>query len=213
LNKHIYILSGLGADERAFQKLDFSGHTVTFINWITPLHKETIESYSSRLLSQIETTKPTLVGLSFGGIVAVEIAKQIETENIILIASAKTKNEIPFYFRLAGEINLQKLLPTKFLKRTNWLTNWFFGVSSNDAKELLSKILVDSDPAFMKWAIDTVVGWSNNTKLDNIKHIHGSADRIFPICFVDYNVKINGGGHFMTINKHQELTKLILQDV
>ncbi len=93
MNIEIYIFSGLGADERAFQRLDFSGYSINFIKWVLPNVKDTIESYATRLLEQIKTKKPILIGLSFGGIMAIEIAKQIETEKVILIASAKTKNE------------------------------------------------------------------------------------------------------------------------
>ena len=141
MSNHIYIFSGLGADERVFQKLDFTGLTITFIYWEMPKEKETIEDYATRLLSQIKTTKPTLIGLSFGGIMAVEVAKQIETEKVILIASVKTKTEIPFYYRLAGQIKIHRLLPTRLLKKSNFITNWFFGVSSTFDKQLLKTIL------------------------------------------------------------------------
>ena len=35
--KTVYILSGQGADERVFQKLDLSGYAVTYLKWIDPL--------------------------------------------------------------------------------------------------------------------------------------------------------------------------------
>ena len=130
MTKQLYIFSGLGADERVFQRLDFSDFKTTYIKWIAPYDKETIEHYTTRLLDQITTTNPTLIGLSFGGLIAVEVAKQIDTEKVILIASAKTKNEIPFYYRFAGQLGLHKLLPTRLLKSSNFVTNWFFGTSS-----------------------------------------------------------------------------------
>ena len=92
----LYILSGLGADEKVFQRLDFSGVSVTFIKWLPSQAEESIGDYASRLLPQITTPHPILLGLSFGGMVAIEIAKQIDTEKVILISSAKTKNEITF---------------------------------------------------------------------------------------------------------------------
>src|SRR5690606_39042337 len=113
-----------------FQGLDFSDYSTTYIKWIVPQDKETIEQYATRLLDQITTTKPTLIGLSFGGMIAVEVAKQIETEKVILVSSAKTKNEIPFYYRLAGKLRLHKLLPMGLLKSSNFISNWFFGTSS-----------------------------------------------------------------------------------
>ena len=207
--KEIYIFSGLGADERVFQRLNFFDFSTTFIKWTVPKNNETIEHYATRILDQITTKKPTLIGLSFGGLIAVEVAKQIDTEKVVLIASAKTKKEIPFYYRFAGQIGLHKILPTRLLKSSNFITNWFFGTSSTFDKQLLKQILIDTDSTFLKWAIDKVVRWKNQTQLNNIFHIHGSSDKILPLSFVKCNVTIKGGGHLLTLNKSDELNKLL----
>jgi pimeloyl-ACP methyl ester carboxylesterase len=211
LTKELYIFSGLGADERVFQRLDFSGFSTTFIKLIVPMNNETIENYATRLLDQITTTKPTLIGLSFGGLIAVEIAKHIDTEKVILIASAKTNKEIPFYYRFAGQLGLHKLFPSGLLKSSNFITNWFFGTSSTFDKQLLKQILIDTDPTFLKWAIDKVACWTNQTYAKNIFHIHGTSDRILPLTFVKCNSTIKNGGHLMTLNKSEELNKIIRQ--
>ena len=209
LTKELYIFSGLGADERVFQRLDFSAFTTTFIKWIIPHNNEPIENYANRILDQITTAKPTLIGLSFGGIIAVEVAKQIETEKVILIASAKTKKEIPFYYRLAGQIRIHKLLPTKILKSSNFMTNWFFGATSKFDKQLLKQILIDTNPIFLKWAIEQIVLWKNRVQLNNIFHIHGTNDKILPLAFVNCNQEIKNGRHLMTLNKSDELNEII----
>lgn len=206
---NLYLLSGLGADQRVFQKLDFSGYSVHFIQWIPPLENETIEHYASRLLDQIPTPKPILIGLSFGGMMAVEIAKQIENEKVILIASAKTKNEIPFYFRWAGTLRLHKILPTRLLKHSNFISNWFFGASETADKELLKAILHDTDAIFLKWAIDKVARWRNTIIPKNIVHLHGTNDKILPYRFVECDLTVKDGGHFMTLNKADELTSIL----
>ncbi len=209
MKKEIYIFSGLGADERVFQRLDFSDFSTTFVKWIDPQDKETIEDYATRLLYQITTKKPTLIGLSFGGLMAIEVAKQIETEKVILIASAKTKKEIPFYYRLAGQIGIHKLVPIRLLKNSNFFTNWFFGATTTFDKQLLKQILSDTDSVFLKWAIDKVARWANQTHTKNILHIHGTGDRILPIKFVDSNIAIKNGGHFMPLNKADELNEIL----
>lgn len=209
MTKKLYIFSGLGADERVFQRLDFSGFSTTFIRWIIPQDKETIEDYATRLLDQIKTTKPILIGLSFGGLMAVEIARQIDTEKVILIASAKTKKEIQFYYRFTGKLGLHNLLPTNLLKNSNLITNWFFGASSTFDKQLLKQILIDTDPIFLKWAIDKVARWTNQTQLPNLFHIHGTSDRILPFRFVKCNSTIRNGGHLMTLNKADELNNIL----
>jgi pimeloyl-ACP methyl ester carboxylesterase len=209
LTKPIYILSGLGADERVFQKLDFSNYSPVFIKWIAPNFNESIENYATRLLEQMPTYKPILIGLSFGGIIATEIAKQIETEQVILIASAKTKNEIPFYYRFAGFIKLHKLIPATILKQSNFIANWLFGAKTLNEKLLLKSILKDTDSHFLKWAIEKIVTWKNITRLNNLTHIHGLNDHIIPHIFLKCDIRIEGGGHFMTMNKDIVLSEII----
>ncbi len=211
--KNVYIFSGLGADKRVFQKMDFSEYNATFVEWILPNKTENIESYAKKLTEQIKHEKPILVGLSFGGIIATEIAKIIETEKVILIASAKTKYEIPKYFRIAGKLKLHKLLPTKLMKMPNIFSFWFFGTENGNDKKILSEILKETDENFLKWAIDKIVNKKNETENKNIIHIHGIADRILPIKFVNCQIKVKNGGHFMTLNKAKELNEIVKREI
>ena len=207
--KNIYVFSGLGTDERVFKNIDLSEYPTTFIRWIDPNQRESIECYAKRLTDQINNDRPILVGLSFGGIMATEVANIIETDKIIIIASAKTKKEIPFYFRLAGQLKLHKILPARLLVSPGFFNNWLFGTQSAQDKELLAEILRDTDPNFAKWAIDKIVTWKNQTQHVNLKHIHGTADRILPFRFVTCDIVVKNGGHFMTVNKAVELTEKI----
>jgi pimeloyl-ACP methyl ester carboxylesterase len=204
--KEIFLFSGLGADERAFGKLDFSGYKIAFIQWINPDKGESIENYAKRLSSQVTSENPILIGLSFGGIMAAEVAKYTGAEKIILIASAKTKKEIPFYYKFAGYLYLHKIIPAKLLKGANFMSYWFFGTESKSDKELLKSILSDTDSKFLKWALDKIINWQNSVKNDRTIHIHGSADRILPIRYMKTDVVVKKGGHFMTINKHKQLS-------
>lgn len=211
--KNVYIFSGLGADKRVFQKMDFSEYNATFVKWISPNKTENIENYVKKLTEQIKHEKPILIRLSFGGIIATEIAKIIETEKIILIASAKNKTEIPNYFRIAGKLNLHKLLPAKLMKMPNFFSFWFFGTENRNEKKILTEILKDTDEKFLKWAIDKIVTWKNEIEHKNIIHIHGTADRILPINFVNCQIKIENGGHFMTLNKAKELDEIVKREI
>ena len=211
MSKNIYIFSGLGADERAFQRLVFPGFTPHFIKWEKPGKEESLEQYSGRLTKQITCKNPVLIGLSFGGIVAAEVARQIKTEHLILIATAKTKKEIPFYYRWPGTLGLHKLLPAKLLMQPGFLTNWLFSISSAADKKILKDILEDTDSDFFSWAIDTITTWSNITFPHKYTHIHGTADRIFPVAFVSCDIRVDNGGHFMTIDKSDELNKILKQ--
>lgn len=209
MKKNIYVLSGLGADERVFQKLDLSAYEVHFVKWIKPEENESIEAYAKRLSAQITTPEPILIGMSFGGMIAIEIAKQQKVAKVILIASAETKDEIPIYYRLGGKLRVHKMLPNSFLKNSSSVIDWLFGVSTKEESKLLKQIVEETDPEFLKWSMDKIVNWKNEVELDNIYHIHGSADKVLPLQNPDSKIVVNGGGHFMTMNKPEEITAIL----
>ncbi|HRG09492.1 MAG TPA: alpha/beta hydrolase, partial [Cyclobacteriaceae bacterium] len=100
----VYLLSGLGADKRVFDFLKLDDVELIHIEWVRPEESESIEVYTKRILTQITTDKPILIGVSFGGIIATEIAKQIDCEKIIFVSSATTKADIPLLYRVAGQL-------------------------------------------------------------------------------------------------------------
>lgn len=95
----IYFLSGLGADESVFKALHLPGVERVYLNWIEPLPKESMEAYAQRMANRIAEPNPIIIGLSFGGMMAMEIAKLITVKQLILVSSAKTAKELPPYFR------------------------------------------------------------------------------------------------------------------
>jgi pimeloyl-ACP methyl ester carboxylesterase len=205
--KELFLFSGLGADKRVYEFLDLTGYELHYIAWITPGADEPIAQYAERLLDQINHPKPTLIGVSFGGMIAVEIGKLIETEKIILISSAKSKLDIPWHFRLIGLLRLHRLVPTGLLKTSTGVTNWFFGASTKSERDLLKRIMRETDSTFLKWAIDKIVTWKNEMIPRNILHIHGTADRLLPNKKADY--QINEGGHLMVVNRASEISRLL----
>lgn len=206
---HIYLFSGLGADERVFQKLTFPGFAVTVIQWITPVEGEPISQYATKLLPQITTTRPILIGLSFGGMMAIEVAKLSATTLVILISSAKKRTEIPFYFRVAGWLGLHLLLPTRLMMQANMISYCLFGAQGNEDRHLLKAILDDTDPRFLKWAINAIVLWKNLVIPEKIQHIHGTNDRILPVQFISCQYTIKGGGHLMAFNRSDEVQDIL----
>ncbi|MFN8336671.1 MAG: alpha/beta hydrolase [Cyclobacteriaceae bacterium] len=207
--KEVYLIPGLGADRRVFQYLNLSEHSISHISWIEPLPNESIEQYAGRLTEQIKSPDPILIGVSFGGMIAVEIAKQIKANKIILISSARTQHEIPLHFKLLGRTGIQNILPASWWKRPNRLLYYFFGIQTVQERALLSEILRDTDLRFLKWALHQIVHWKNELTPENGILIHGSADRLFPNSQAD--ITIPGGGHFMIVNRAAEISAQLKQ--
>lgn len=205
--KEIYILSGLGADKRVYEFIDFTGYKVNHVEWMEPASNESIECYAQRLVNQLPTPKPILLGVSFGGIMCVEMGKLMETEKIILLSSAMTKSDIPIYYRMIGKLKLNRLVPSVLLKRVSFLTYWFFGVQTQREQDLLKMIVHETNDKFLQWAIDKIVNWKNEKQLENIITIHGSADRILPCKNSDHIIL--DGGHFMIVNRAKEVERIV----
>lgn len=209
--KHLFLFSGLGADHRVFQFLDLSGFNVTYIKWLEPQARESMQQYAARLTAQINVERPVLVGLSFGGMMAIEVAKHIATEKIVLISSAKTQKEIPPYFRLAGKLRLNKIVALRAAKKPNAIAYRMMGAETAAEKTLMKTILTDTDPVFFKWAIEKVVTWNNKVLHDNVVHIHGTKDLLLPHRFVKADFSIENGTHLMTVKNANEVSQMLRQ--
>ena len=208
----IYFVSGLGADERIFKWLRYEGYRPIHIQWISPEPNEPIADYAKRLTVQIQDECPIVVGLSFGGLIAVEIAKQIETKRVVLLSSAKDSSEVPFYFKLFRIFPIHRIFPFKSLLWVfYWLLYWLFAPEGTDQKKLLKTVLVETDPHFLKWALHKVVTWKNKEIPENLVHIHGKGDRIFPYRFVTPNFSVEKSGHLMVMNRAEEISNLLEQ--
>lgn len=205
----IYVFSGLGVDRRVFNNIDFGDLDISHVEWIPPQPHESLAHYAQRIATGTVAPHSALIGLSFGGMLSVEIAKWIPINKIILIASAKTKNELPRGFIMRCLLRLRKFIPEKKLTKPNIIADWFFGAKTAFEKQLLHDILKDTDPEFFKWAIHEIINWENETMPDRCIHIHGSKDRIIPIKNVKADYVIDGGGHFMTVNRAAEIGKII----
>ncbi len=211
MRKNIYVLSGLGADERVFENLDFGDFEPQFIRWIPPLENEKMRDYALRLCSQIRDKKPIVLGVSFGGMLAVEIAQFIDCERVIIISSAKSRKEIPLLYRIFGRTNLLKFIPISFFKQANFMTFWFFGMRTKDEKTLLKSILKDTDNSFLKWAMNAIMTWEKAENFtQNLTHIHGEKDRILPLKkSIKVDFRIPDGDHLMVYNKARKIADIL----
>lgn len=209
----IYVLTGLANDERAFEYINFGDNDVVHIPWIAPKKQETIEDYAKRLCKYITTPNPILIGLSFGGMVASEIAKYIEVKKIILLSSVKTYKELPFYWRWLGITKLQLIVPPTWILQTNFFVFWVIRLKKKEHKILLTKLFKDTNHWIYKWSADVLLNWKNTTVHPNIYHIHGDGDTVLPHIFTKPDFLIKGGGHFCLVTHSEEVSMVLQQQI
>ena len=209
MSKKLFLISGLGADERMFQRLNFYDYEPIFIQWISPKKRETISDYASRLSAQITEENPVIIGLSLGGMMAVEIAKHVEISKIILISSAKDKFELPILYQIAAFLKLNKLVPKELYNKTNFFIYWLFGVETREDKLLLKEVLKDTDLNFVVWAINEILNWQNVRIPEKLFRIHGSNDHLLPLKVSASDFEIKNGSHLMVLNKAKEVSEAL----
>lgn len=209
--KTIYFFSGLGADSTPFVNLKFPGYKKVYISWVEPLRDETLEQYAGRIKSQVTAPNPNFIGLSFGGILAIEVAKQVQIDKMVLISSARTRSDLSRVQNFFMKLGLYRIIPSGMIKHTNFLTYLYFGARSKREKKALMKLLQGTDVGLFRWGLKSIAGWDNKVSPPCTIQIHGTADRVIAYRHVCSDYSIKGGGHLMIINQADTISKIAMK--
>ena len=209
----IYFLPGLAAGPEIFENLRLSNsvYDLYYLQWKMPLHqKETVANYAMRMCEDILHKNPVLVGVSFGGIMVQEMSQFITTKKVIIISSVKDKKELPKRFQLASFTKIYKLFPSKIIANFEDYTKFSLGKSLKKRAALYKKYLSVRDRSYLHWSIYNVINWNGVKKTsENLVHIHGTEDKVFPLKNISNCVVVEGGTHVMILRKSKTITKHI----
>ena len=213
----IYAISGLGANHIAFEKLIFPpNYQLEYIPWELPLEGEKLASYAIRLARNMDAEQEFgLLGLSFGGIVAQEIAQIKRPKFLLLFNTIKAHNEKPYWMRLNQRIPLYKFFPHSLLNHTTLLcTISKLMRTINPQRPDIDALYVLRDNRYTRWAIREIIFWDNNTRQFNfpIYHFHGTWDYLFPVSNIQNVIPIHRGGH-LAIYEKADLVNDILKKI
>ena len=210
------MMPGLAASSSIFERIVLPEvFEMVLLEWEIPLDKETLPEYAKRIAQKIQHPNPVLIGVSFGGILVQEMAKFIDARKVIIISSAKSNLEFPQRMQLAKTTKVYKLLPTNLLTNIESLARFSFGIKIDQRLKLYEKFLRVRDKRYLDWAVEQVVLWERTVADENVIHIHGDADAIFPIKNIQNCIVVEGGTHIMILNKYkwlnENLPKIILE--
>lgn len=206
----IYVVSGLGADFKVLEKLQFSKHhEIVFIDWLIPEKNESFPRYIERMAEKIDVSMPFyLLGYSFGGIIVQEIHKIKPAEKVVILASIKSDREKSRLIR-AGEITkIPKILPVNFFNdKTANIYSIVRKLFDPKNPRLLQYFRV-RDPYYLKWSIEKISDWKFEENPDVIQ-ILGDKDIIFPVKNSKPNYIIKDGTHLFPATKYKEVSKIL----
>jgi pimeloyl-ACP methyl ester carboxylesterase len=209
---HIYFMPGLAASSRIFEYIDLpeSLYELHFLEWILPEDDhEKMDVYASRYISLIQHKNPVLIGVSFGGIIVQEISRLIPVDKIIIISSIKSNKEMPKRLRFIKASGVYKLFPYRKLSKIDDFSKYEFHPQLKNKGELYNKYLSIRDEKYLNWAIRNVLSWNHAPAGENVFHIHGTKDEIFPFKHIKECIGVEGGTHAMIIVKARKISKII----
>lgn len=212
----VYLMPGLAASSSIFERIVFPDDVfeIVLLEWEIPLDKETLSDYAKRIADKIQHPNPVLIGVSFGGILVQEMAKFIDARKVIIISSAKSNLEFPRRMKVAKATKAYKLIPTNLLANIESLAKFSFGTKINQRLKLYEKFLRIRDKRYLDWAVEQVILWERTVVDENVIHIHGDEDDVFPIKYIRNCIIVKGGTHVMILSKYrwfnENLPKIIL---
>ena len=205
----VYLMPGLAASTAIFERITLpeDAFQMHLLEWEIPLDNESLAAYAKRIAAKIKHPNPVLIGVSFGGILVQEMAQFIDARKVIIISSVRSNLEFPRRMKIAKTTKAYKLIPMNLIANIESLAKFSFGEKVNQRLKLYEKFLSVRDIRYLNWAVEQVILWNRTVVDEDVIHIHGDMDDVFPIKYIKNCIVVKGGTHIMILNKYKWLNE------
>lgn len=209
----IHCISGLGADQRVFANIQIPGAELQAVPWAYFDKHDEMACYAQKMAAQIpEGNDHIILGLSFGGMLASEIARTRPAQRVIIVSSAKSPDELELPGKFLQFVIHRGMLPVGLAPLGGKQVTSRFGAETKEEHHLIHSILKDTDPHFARCAFRAMIDWQSQVAPpENIVHIHGTADQLIRPERINPTHWVKGGSHIMIYNRAAEVSALIAQ--
>jgi alpha/beta superfamily hydrolase len=212
-------MPGMAAIPTIFERIQLPADTfeMHLLEWEIPNVGESLVAYAQRIAEKVTHKNPILIGVSFGGVLVQEMKQFLNPKKVIIISSVKSNTEFPRRFKVAKTTKAYKLIPTTLFENIEMLVKFSFGSSIVKQRMVLyEKFLAVRDKRYLDWAIEQIINWNRIAIDEEIIHIHGDEDEVFPAKNIKKFIPVKGGTHIMILSKYkwlnENLPKIILED-
>lgn len=209
----IYAIPGLGTTEKLYENTHIENHTVVILKWPIPSKNDTMETYAKKFIPQINQNEPfCLLGVSFGGMICNELCKIVNPVKTIIVSSAKSRLELPWFIKLLNVLPVHKVVSEQMHRKMAYHGKWFIGFGTAYIPEYLGMVNSMTENYF-KYCINIIVSWKRKENDKAVIHIHGTADRLLLYKNVTCNYTIDNGSHAMVVFRAEEINKIIETEI
>ena len=208
----LILFSGLAADANVFLPQKLALPQLTVPEWPIPQPDDTLDSYCDRLADELRMDERLIIGgASFGGIIALHVAKRLDPAAVLLIGSIRSPAELPGFARLARPLKpLVPFLPVRLLQLSCAPMTWTWFRRFAPHLSGLASQFRGSDPRVLKWSLMRILDWK--TRPDPgcpVFHIHGQRDFVLPIRHTEPDTVVAGGGHLISLTHGEQVNAFI----
>lgn len=192
----LYAFPGMGARRSMYAGAWGTLPNCKFIDWPNFRGENSIAAIAKRITNEQRIQSgDVLIGSSLGGIIACEMATITAVRSIVLVGSAKKKEEISGFLSLIHP--LVDLAPLAFIQR-------LAGTIPSDVAQMFSK----GQAEFIRAMCRAIFEWEGlDDERVSLLRIHGSKDRVIPLpAGVQH---ILDGGHLIAMTHSQECVDII----
>lgn len=206
----LYLLPGLGADSRIFNRLPKLDHVEWHpLDWVDPGEVKTARDYAALLHEHYSLEAPyALGGVSLGGIIAQEWARLTSPEAVVLISTLTARSEMPPVVRASGKMGFHRMMNKRLLVGLGKIADKFT-FKSPEGRELFVDMLRNSSESFLRFGTTATFSWHEQALHVPVLRIHGDRDMVFPRSRIDKAETIRGGNHYMVYEKAEEVAEIV----
>jgi pimeloyl-ACP methyl ester carboxylesterase len=205
----IILLSGMAADERLFEAQRDVFPQMTVPRWIEPRARESLQNYAERLAKIVDPGCPCIVGgASFGGIVALEMARFLSVRACLLFGSVRSPAELPWWVPVIRPLSL---FGPERLRIASGLLARSSASSLPRSQTRAMRKLTQPEHRFLLWASWAVLRWWPEPGRCRfpIFQIHGAGDRTLPARRSRADVIVPDAGHLLTLTHPQVVNDFV----
>jgi pimeloyl-ACP methyl ester carboxylesterase len=201
----------MGADRRIFRSIRIPEAEVVTPDHSEPVQGETLFRYASRVADRLNIQTTDIVGgVSFGGMLAGEIARQRAVAGLILLGSCLRPERLPWWYRWVELLG--RFIPDFVLGLRSWgpLVRWRFAPLTRDAEMCLIEMARIYGPAQIRTFGRMVIGWKGVEHIHcPVLSMHGGRDQVIPLKCADADVILKDAGHAFTLTHPDETNSAI----
>jgi len=206
----IYAIPGLGADRRLYQNIKIPNTELVAFDWPEMREGSSLADYAKKLSEQVARSEPCcLMGVSMGGMVALELARIVQPERTFLISSWKSPEEFPQSIKALSKVKLTSLINDWTMRLSMPLVKFTLGAESKEDEELLEDMINSLSVEQLRIGAEAILSWKGCQLPKEVVHIHGDNDRVMPIDKIKDPIVIKGGGHTMVYNRAEVINKIL----